>query len=456
MNELEQLTALCRRMGAEAGPAGVMAAQLQKRATQLAAERNVSREQAMRYLLEVLVSGRQGETPPDLAALQPPLSMREKLLARFHAVHGRSPTVITRAPGRIEFIGNHTDYNGGTVLGAAIDRGVWVALAPGASGQWRFASEQQPGLVTVAAGKPPRQSGSAGWVNYPLGVLAALPEFGLRTPGGFDFLAVSDLPTGAGLSSSAAIELASALAFLELTGQHPPREAVVKIGRHAENHFVGVPCGILDQGVSGFGRKDHLVFIDCRGPDFATVPMPAGVHFWIFNTHTKHALVDGLYAARHRECMAAAKLLGVEQLVQLAPAQLAAAAGRLPPVEGRRARHVVEEIARVAATVAALRAGDLAAVGRLLLASHESSRTLFENSTPELDFLVETLRIVPGMFGARLTGGGFGGAVMALTDDRFGPAQAAAVGQAYAARFGSTPEVLLTQTGEGAALVAPV
>jgi galactokinase len=126
------------------------------------------------------------------------------------------------------------------------------------------------------------------------------------THNGFDFLAMSNLPSGVGLSSSAAIELASALAFLEMAGVRPPLETVVKIGRHAENHFVGVPCGILDQGVSGFGQKNKLVWIDCRGPLFATVPLPAAAHFWIFNTHTKHALVDGLYAARHRECMTAA------------------------------------------------------------------------------------------------------------------------------------------------------
>jgi galactokinase len=300
-----------------------------------------------------------------------------------------------------------------------------------------------------------KQTGGASWVNYPLGVLEALVNFRLKIPAGFDYLALTDLPLGAGLSSSAAIELASALGFSAMVRQDVSRETHVKVAKHAENNFVGVPCGILDQGVSGFGRKDHLVFIDCRGPKFATVPLPAAAHFWIFNTHTKHALVDGLYAARHRECMEAAKALGVSLLVEVAPATVWAAEVRLSPVAFKRARHIVEEIARVEATVVALREGDLAAVGRMLTASHRSSQTLFENSTPELDFLVEELVATPHVFGARLTGGGFGGAVMALTSADFGDAQAEAVATAYAKKFGTRPDVLHTQTGDGAALLTP-
>jgi galactokinase len=204
--------------------------------------------------------------------------------------------------------------------------------------------------------------------------------------------------------------------------------------------------------VSGFGRKDHLVFIDCRGPKFATVPLPGGACFWIFNTHTKHALVDGLYAARHRECMTAARLLGVALLADVTPAALAATKVPLPPVELRRAQHIVDEIARVDATVVALRAGDLAVVGRLLTASHRSSQLLFENSTPALDFLVDRLTAAPHVRGARLTGGGFGGAVMALTSPEFTAAQASTVAAAYAEKFGGQPDVLRAQTGDGAAL----
>jgi galactokinase len=225
--------------------------------------------------------------------------MKTALIEKFSATFDRSPSFIARAPGRIEFIGNHTDYNGGSVIGAAINRGVWVGLALRPDGLWRFVSDRGGEVVTVTAGNFSKLFGGQSWVNYPLGVLAALSDFGLRVPGGFDYLAMSDLPSGAGLSSSAAIELSSGLAFLAATQQQPSRETLVKIGRHAENTFVGVPCGILDQGVSGFGQKNHLVAIDCRGPVFTTVPLPAEAHFWIFNTHTKHALVDGLYAERH-------------------------------------------------------------------------------------------------------------------------------------------------------------
>jgi galactokinase len=377
--------------------------------------------------------------------------MKSALLEKFRATFGREADIVACAPGRIEFIGNHTDYNGGTVLGAAIDRRVWVAVSGRSDGQRRFASDQR-GTVDLPVARMEKLSGAESWVNYPLGVTAAMPAFGLRAPDGFDYLAMSDLPPGAGLSSSAAIELASALAFLALTKQQASRETVVKVGRYAENNFVGVPCGILDQGVSGFGRKDHLVFIDCRGPKFETVPLPSTAHFWIFNTHTKHALVDGMYAARHAECMEAAKALGVALLVDVKPAQLRAAEKKLSPVAFKRARHIVEEIERVDQTVAALRRGDLVAVGALLTASHRSSQTLFENSTVELDFLVDRLDGTSHVFGARLTGGGFGGAVMALTDGEFDQRQAESIAAAYAKRFGEAPDILHLQTGDGATL----
>ena len=214
-----------------------------------------------------------------------------------------------------------------------------------------------------------------------------------------------------------------------------------------------MPCGILDQGVSGFGKKDHLVFIDCRGPRFELVPLPPGTRFWVFNTHVKHALIDGLYATRHRECLEAAAALGVALLADVTPAQFKRDQARLSEIGRRRARHVIEEIDRVARARAALDRGDLAEVGRLLTASHRSSQTLFENSTPELDLLVDTLAAMPHVHGARLTGGGFGGAVMAFTDAEFSREQAAEVVAVYSRRFGSRPDVLPCGTGDGAAMV---
>ncbi|HZZ56754.1 MAG TPA: galactokinase [Opitutaceae bacterium] len=376
--------------------------------------------------------------------------LRGNFIRRF----GRPPEAVTRAPGRIEFIGNHTDYNGGVVLGAAIDRAVWVALASRTDGRRRFATSWREGTAERPAADYARAEGVESWINYPLGVLAALGQRGLKTPAGFDYLAESDVPLGAGLSSSAAIELSSALAFGALTGQEFERETLVRIGRQAENDFVGVPCGILDQGVSGFGRAGHLVFIDCRGPRFDTVPLPAGAHFWIFNTHARHALVDGLYAARHVECMEAAKALGVPLLADATVSLLAERSSGLAEAQFKRAKHVIEEIGRVGACVRALRAGDLAQVGALLTQSHRSSQAWFENSTAELDFLVDHLTALPGVFGARLTGGGFGGAVMALTDETFGPAEGEQVSQAYRGKFGADLDVLHAQTANGAERVS--
>jgi galactokinase len=368
---------------------------------------------------------------------------------QFKQIFGGVPEVIARAPGRVEFIGNHTDYNGGAVLGAAIDRFVTVAAAPAPAGRFRLRSTG--GGVPVDLASPPtdRLTGEAAWANYPLGVWRSLGDFKLPRPVGFDLLVDSDLPAGAGLSSSAALELATALALLKLAGGNIAPDRLAALGRHAENTYVGVPCGILDQGTSAHGAAGQLVHIDCRGPVFSRVPLPAGTHLWIFNTKEKHALVDGLYATRHRECLEAAQALGVAWLTDLDPAQLQAVAGRLTPAQMHRAQHVVGEHARVHATVAALEKGDLKAVGRLLTASHRSSQHHFENSTPALDRLVDLLEKHPAVLGARLTGGGFGGAVMALTRDAFGEADAAAI----AAQSGSHPEIIHLQVADGAQVI---
>ncbi len=376
-----------------------------------------------------------------------------RLSAQFQQSFGRPPTVTTRAPGRVEFIGNHTDYNGGAVLGVAIDRGIEVAAAPAPAGHFRVRSTSGATPVELSSPPPAHLAGASAWANYVFGVWHSLADFNLPRPAGFDVLVDSDLPAGAGLSSSAALELATALALVKLA-QAPalPTEQLAKLGRHAENKYVGVPCGILDQGTSAFGAAGQLVHIDCRGPHFSRVPLPTSAHLWIFNTREKHALVDGLYATRHRECTEAAKLLGVAFLTDLTPAQLAAESGKLSPVVARRAQHVVEEHARVHDTVAALQRGDLAAAGRLLTASHRSSQKLFENSTPSLDRLVDALERHPAVYGARLTGGGFGGAVMALTKADFGPADA----QAIAAVVSPVAEVLHLQSGDGAKIITLV
>lgn len=380
---------------------------------------------------------------------------RESIVAQFRSTYGSPPSVVARAPGRVEFIGNHTDYNGGAVLGAAIDRYVWVAAATNPSGRLRLFSAGGQSVLELPSDPGARITGPDSWANYPLGVWRSLKDFGLKQPAGFDLFVQSNLPAGAGLSSSAALELATALALLHLVDQADlPADRLAALGRHAENKYVGVPCGILDQGTSAFGQAGHLVHIDCRGPSFSRVPFPANAHLWIFNTREKHALIDGLYATRHKECLDAAKALGVQFLADLTPAQLAGKSAdgvhALPKDLAKRARHIVEEHARVHDTAEALQRGDLATVGRLLTASHRSSQHLFENSTAALDQLVDLLEKHPAVLGARLTGGGFGGAVMALTNEDFTEQDAVDIALAYPAGHGRDPEVIHLQTADGA------
>lgn len=378
----------------------------------------------------------------------------QSITAHFQQTYGAAPTVMARAPGRVEFIGNHTDYNGGAVLGAAIDRYVWVAASLNASGRLRLFSVGGKSVLELPKDPGTKITGADSWANYPLGVWRSLKDFGLPQPAGFDLLVDSDLPPGAGLSSSAALELSTALALLALAGKTDlPLDQLATLGRHAENKYVGVPCGILDQGTSAHGRAGHLVHIDCRGPVFSRVPFPANAHLWIFNTREKHALIDGYYATRHHECLDAATRLGAKHLADLTPAFLAAQARKLPPDLAKRAKHIVEEHARVHDTVEALQRSDLVAVGRLLTASHRSSQHLFENSTPALDLLVDLLEKHPAVLGARLTGGGFGGAVMALTKDNFTQADADGIARDYQAKQGRAPEMIHLQAADGAAVV---
>jgi galactokinase len=383
------------------------------------------------------------------------VAVKHQLLDAFGRAFGNCPHRLARAPGRVEFIGNHTDYNGGPVLGATIDRSVWVAVSARNDGRIRLSSPARVPSVEADASNVERQSGQLTWANYPLGVYLALRRRGLVDASGFDFIACSSLPSGSGLSSSAALELATAIALTSLSGARPSRKELAVLCREAENEFVGVPCGILDQGVSSFGRAGHLVHIDCATLEFSNAPLPAGTRFCIFNTHTKHALVDSFYGTRHRECMTARDALrardpALDHLAHASTDALARLEASLAPEIVRRARHVIEESGRVRACVAALQAGDVAAVGRLLTASHRSSQHLFENSSPELDTLVDLLEPHPRVLGARLSGGGFGGAVLALVRDTFTAEDARGIARAYAGRHGSEPDILEAETSEGA------
>ncbi len=373
----------------------------------------------------------------------------------FESAFAYSPTIRSRAPGRIEFIGNHTDYNGGMVMGVAVDKGISIAASPRADNTIRMATSHGDAPTSADIANIQPLAGDASWCNYILGVVKAMQDEGMKTPHGFDIFVDSDLPSGAGLSSSAALELSTGWALSAMFKFPLDKATLARVGRKAENTFVGMPCGILDQGVSAFGEKDAIVRIDCAKENFTTIPMPKGLRFWVFNTMEKHNLVESLYATRHKECMDAFDLLReagceAENLAAVAPDFVRKA--KLPATLEMRALHVCEEHRRVIAMGKALEAGKVSEMGRLLCASHRSSSTLFENSTERLDALVEILGATQGVVGARLTGGGFGGAAMALTLDSFGEEQARTVCDAFEKQFGQRPSVFSAAAGAGARL----
>ncbi|MFP4166764.1 MAG: galactokinase [Opitutales bacterium] len=380
--------------------------------------------------------------------------MKDKVRKLYQTTFGEEPECIAFAPGRIEFIGNHTDYNGGLVLGAAVAEGIMVAAGKRRDGRFHLTSELHDFVETSIDALKPGADAQA-WANYPLGVAAVMQEQGMPVESGFNWAATSSLPAGAGLSSSAALELATAYALAELIGFKADAATFARIGRRAENEFVKMPCGILDQGVSAFGRAGHLVKIDCATEAFSIVPMPEGVRFWVFDSNKKHSLVDSQYGDRHRECSEAFERLksqhpGIASLSSLDENQLRASAATLPETLFKRALHIVTENARVREVEQAFASGNREAAGRALNASHESSRVNFENSTEELDFLVAEVCKRPDVCGARLTGGGFGGSVLAMTNPAFSDSDAAEVARAYRERFGIEPNVLPTRAGDGA------
>lgn len=378
--------------------------------------------------------------------------MKNELIKRFVDIYKKNPDVLAQAGGRIEFIGNHTDYNGGFVMGLALDHVIIVALSKRSDKKACFASHKtgETHIVDLENIK----KNQLNWINYPLGVFNFLVEAGLKFDCGFDMLDMSDLPSGAGLSSSAAIEMASAFAFSKLYNFDCDLKTKVRIARKAENKFVGMPCGILDQGVSGFGKKDSVVFIDCLTEEFSNYPLDKNAKFWMFNSMKKHALVDGEYAKLNAECMSAAKILSgdgeFKLLRHFSIQDLDNAKSKMSQKTYNIAKHVIEENDRVLKAKESLLAGDMIEVGKLLFASHNSSRHLFGNSIPELDFIVDELAKQKNVYGARLCGGGFGGAVMAFTNQNFSESQAQEVAKIYKEKFGIDPKIFTCLAGEGA------
>ena len=368
----------------------------------------------------------------------------------FGDCFGGQPEQVWRAPGRANLIGEHTDYNQGWVLPFALDLGVTVAAARRDDGVLAICSRQAPGApaeLPVASLAP---GAVTGWAAYPAGVAWALREAGHRLAGGAELAVDSDLPQGAGLSSSAALECATALALAELYRLDLPRPELATLAWRAENDFVGVPSGIMDQSASLLSEAGHALLLDCRSGETAAVPLnPAatGLALTIIDTGARHDLGDGRYAQRRSECDRAASLLGVGSLRDVT--SLAAVAGLADPVLRRRARHVITENSRVKETVALLSGGDMAGVGVVLHASHVSLRDDFEVSWPEADVAVDAAEAA-GALGARMMGGGFGGSALALV-----PAGQRAVSAAVTAEFsrrGWPPPVFLQAIPSAGAL----
>jgi galactokinase len=362
---------------------------------------------------------------------------------------------VASAPGRIEFIGNHVDYNGGWVLGVTIDRRVQVSLSRRSDARIITRSQADvPEIATTLGALRPRD-GEEAWANYPLGAAHVLRSKGLDLDTGFELTVSSQVPTGAGLSSSAALVMATAIALVDAYGGAFDQGSLVQVSRAVENDFVGVPCGVLDPAVIAFGGTDHLVRVDAGTESVVPVPFPKRTEFWIFETHEDHTLAASQYEQRVRESAEATKrarrrLVGVRTLTDIRPEQLDRLKGSLPDRLYRRARHVVTEHARVRQAVALLERGDLEAVGELLFESHESSRTDYENSTAALDFVVDRLRERDAVLGARLTGAGFGGAVLGWTRPSFDGDDARALASRYERAFGAELSVRCCRPAPGA------
>lgn len=379
-----------------------------------------------------------------------PVASAEHLFAEYY---GRRPVGVWSAPGRVNLIGEHTDYNDGFVFPFAIDRRTTVAVGDRDDRVVRVASTFSPDVVEVHLDELTPDAVS-GWAAYPLGVVWAFGEHGadLAHARGVDLHIDSDVPVGAGLSSSAAIECAVALALDEHWALGFDRPTLAKVGQLAENRVVGAPTGIMDQSASLLGEADSGVFLDCRSLDADVIPLgfaQAGLSLLVIDTRVSHSHATGGYAARRASCEAGARALGVESLRWVDVDDLDRARGLLDDETFRRVRHVVTENQRVLDTVRTLREQGPGAIGPLLDASHVSMRDDFEISVPELDLAVETAQ-GNGAIGARMTGGGFGGAAIALVADDLVPVVAGAVREAFAAARFREPETFTVHAAQGA------
>jgi len=380
-----------------------------------------------------------------------PAGLRE----RFRSMFGAEPRIF-RAPGRTNLIGEHTDYNDGFVMPAAIGLCCWIAASRRTDRRLVLHSENLAASSDVDLSSP-SLSPAGSWSDYAAGVAVMLARAGFE-PCGANLLISSDLPIGAGLSSSAAFEVATACALLDLSGLSVDRRRLARLCQQAENEFAGVRCGVMDQIASLQCRAGHFLLFDCRSLEFEQVPLPDGVSLVVCDTGVKHKLAAGEYNQRRSDCedavrRLAAVLPGIRALRDVSREQLERHKSVLPERTYRRARHVVLENARVVQAAEALRRGDLARLGALMEESHASLRDLYEVSCAELDLMVELARRQAGVLGARMTGGGFGGSTVNLVATQCAEEFTRQVAHAYEEATRIRPEIHVCATADGAGLV---
>lgn len=366
------------------------------------------------------------------------------------------PSVVTRAPGRVEVLGNHTDYNEGYVLSCAIDRVVYAAASAGSDGDsFEFVSSHFPQVVRV---EEPKRRNEQKWTQYPLGVYSVLKQGGYQVKP-FRLAIDGDIPLGSGLSSSAALEVATLLCLDSLYNLNITRVDMAKICQRAENEFVGANCGLLDQFSSLLGERNHLLFTDFRTLSYRTVPLAGDdVSIAITTSGVTHSLAESAYNDRRRECTAAADYFAsvdptVKTLRDVNMDMLLAHKEKLDDDVFKRARHIIGENERVITGIDLLQSGDVPAFGRLLYKSHESSRLNFENSCPELDALVGIARNMDCVYGSRLTGGGFGGATLTLLDSSCRQSFERSIVAEYKGATGRETVVHFASVADGAGIV---
>jgi galactokinase len=378
--------------------------------------------------------------------------------AEFKKAYGRPPRWIVAAPGRVNIIGEHTDYNDGFVLPMAIERYTVIAADRPAKDtkqiQLRSTHGGQPTTIDFAQPLKPFPKGN--WANYPAGVIAGFLARG-QNPGGFDALIHSNVPLGGGLSSSAALEVATATLLEIITGKKLDPVEKALLCQKAEHDYAGMPCGIMDQFISVMGRENHVLLLDCRSRKPELVPMTdASVAVLIINTNVKHELTGSEYPARRKQCETAAKILGVPSLRDATPEALELAKGRMDEVVFRRARHVIGEIERTVHAAEGVRASNWPTVGQLMYASHRSLRDDYEVSCHELDAVVEiaeAIGILGGVYGCRMTGGGFGGCAVALVKSDAVEAISKKIAADYKKKTGIEATIFVSRPAAGATVI---